>query len=265
MEIDAGVNVLPSRSGKTAWRLDNPNLKNIVSTQEQDSQGRNLYEFLDRSGADRLWCPGVDDACNDRRSAGHRLPDAQLAVGRYRRVRPRRQASRRGPLGRSLTSSKAPARTRSSGAATDVVETAASIFSQYSGSNDADFYDNACGRAAGWRRVLLRPASNGPVLDIDTSNRVNNHRFIRVDTDNPDNRTSIGYGRVREEQGELRAIARSARRRRARDAYDETALDPQLRGVPAGQVGDLVQPVRQRRRALGAPGHARHPRRSRRS
>ena len=40
--------------GETAWRLDNPELKNIVGTQEQDSQGRNLYEFLDRAGVTRF-------------------------------------------------------------------------------------------------------------------------------------------------------------------------------------------------------------------
>jgi hypothetical protein len=42
---------------------------------------------------------------------------------------------------------------------------------------------------------------------ISTANRVDNHRYILVDTDNPDLRTSLGYGRVRKEQGELRAIA----------------------------------------------------------
>ena len=42
---------------------------------------------------------------------------------------------------------------------------------------------------------------------ISTANRVNNHRYIFVDTDNPDLRSAVGYGRVRKEQGELRAIA----------------------------------------------------------
>ena len=37
--------------------------------------------------------------------------------------------------------------------------------------------------------------------------RVNNNRAINVDSDNPDQRSSFGFGRVRMEENDLRAIA----------------------------------------------------------
>ena len=40
--------------------------------------------------------------------------------------------------------------------------------------------------------------------NIDFTNRVNNNRVVLVSTDNPNQRTSLGFGRVRKEEGDLR-------------------------------------------------------------
>ncbi|HEY8378860.1 MAG TPA: carboxypeptidase-like regulatory domain-containing protein, partial [Nannocystis sp.] len=63
LEIDAYLYYTRLRS-EQAWRLDNPTMRHIPLTQERDTQGRNLYDLLDRDGAVRL-VPGVDAACND--------------------------------------------------------------------------------------------------------------------------------------------------------------------------------------------------------
>src|SRR5690606_19086818 len=72
LEIDASIFYSRNRS-IDAWKLDNPNLKNIPLTQETDSQGRNLFDLLDRDGATRL-VGGVDQACNNANLPGLTCP-----------------------------------------------------------------------------------------------------------------------------------------------------------------------------------------------
>jgi len=77
--------------------------------------------------------------------------------------------------------------------------------SAYSGNNAADFYSNCESGQVGGGEWCYDPSTES--YTVDTSSRVDNHRLIRVDTDNPDSRRSLGYGRIRAEQGDLRAIA----------------------------------------------------------
>ena len=62
------------------------------------------------------------------------------------------------------------------------------------------------------------PATDSYSVGITT--RVNNHRFVLVDVDNPDQRTTFGFGRSRFEQNDLRAIATSKGDGLRADAYD---------------------------------------------
>src|SRR5690606_2645160 len=72
---------------------------------------------------------------------------------------------------------------------------------RYSGQNDADFYNNCSERGLiGGGEYCYDPQRGEYLLganDIGNANRVNNNRIIIVDADNPDNRRSLGFGRVR--------------------------------------------------------------------
>lgn len=216
MEIDAGVSYFQSVY-QDAWRLDNPALKNIPATQEQDSQGRNLYEFLDRAGAVDL-VPGVDDACNGADLPGVACPTrAWLSggIGEYDRdIQRRVQAN----LAFTHFFEAAGSHQLKWGGVMSW-DNRRSIYT-YSGSNEASFYDNCAAGESGGGEYCYNPADN--TYEFDRSTRVNNHRFLRVDTDNPDNRFSNGFGVIRREQNDLRALADPLGRGVRMDNYDET-------------------------------------------
>ncbi|HEY8379000.1 MAG TPA: TonB-dependent receptor, partial [Nannocystis sp.] len=77
--------------------------------------------------------------------------------------------------------------------------------SAYSGSNEPDFYDNCPEGQIGGGEYCYDPTSRSYTINL--IGRVNNNRAIVVDSDNPDIRTTLGFGRVRYEQRDLRAIA----------------------------------------------------------
>jgi hypothetical protein len=109
IEIDANL-AYSQFADEIGWRLENPELKNRPATQETDSEGENLFEFLDRDGRLDL-VPGVAEACNAsnlpgrpaRCGCGSRA--ASAASPRTARAAPR-------PASRSRTSSTPPAPTR---------------------------------------------------------------------------------------------------------------------------------------------------------
>ncbi len=216
MEIDAGISYFQSVS-EDAWRLEDPNLKNIVATQEQDSQGRNLYEFLDRAGAvSRV--PGVDAACNGADLPGIACPTrfwVSGGIGEYDRDVNRRVAGR---LNFTHFFEGAGSHQVKWGGTVSWLQRHSTY--TYSGSNDADFTDNCDAGEQGGGEYCYNPSNNE--YRFVRSTRVNNHRFIQVDTDNPDNRFSRGFGTIRREQGDLRALADPLGRGVRTDGYDET-------------------------------------------
>ena len=256
MEIDAGVSYFQSVS-EDAWRLDNPNLKNIPSTQEQDSQGRNLYEFLDRAGAVDL-VPGVDQACNGADLPGHRLSRRGFGcrAASVSTTATSTVASRVGSTSR--TSSRARARTRSSGAAT--CRTCSGAASTPTPARTTPTSTTTARRGSrGGGEYCYDSANNS--YDFDHATRVNNHRFIDRRHRQPG---QPHHPRVRHHPPRAErppGPRRSARPRRPDRRLRRDPLDPQLLGLPPRQVGDPVEPVPQRRRALGDPGHAGHLRR----
>jgi len=206
LEIDAGVYYSRNRS-IDAWKLDNPDLKKIPLTQETDSQGRNLFDLLDRDGATRL-VNGVDQACNNANLPGLTCPTRTWlsgGLGSYSNSTQDRVGGRLA-LTHFLSSKRAGSHQLKYGTEIDSVRFAQD--SRYSGSNDADFYQNCPAGQKGGGEWCFDPTqgANGQYL-LNTANRVNNNRAINVDSDNPDQRTSFGFGRVRLEQGDLRAIA----------------------------------------------------------
>jgi hypothetical protein len=117
---------------------------------------------------------------------------------------------------------------------TQIEHLARNTIVEYSGKNADDFYDNCAmmGLQGGGGEYCYDPSTDSYLIggDVGRGNRVNNHRQIFVDTDNPDARTAFGYGRVRKEQGELRAIASPLGAGVRVDGYDET-LSTQNYGV----------------------------------
>ncbi len=206
LEIDAGVYYSRNRS-IDAWKLDNPNLKNIPLTQETDSQGRNLFDLLDRDGAVRL-VNGVDQACNNANLPGLTCPTRTWLSGGLGTYSNSTQDRVGGNLALThfLSSKRAGSHQLKYGTEIDSVRF--SQDSRYSGSNESDFYSNCPAGQKGGGEWCFDP-TKGPngTYGINTANRVNNNRAIFVDSDNPDARTSFGFGRARLEQGDLRAIA----------------------------------------------------------
>ncbi len=202
IEIDA--NVYYSRShAQEAWKLDNPNLKNIPLTQETDAQGRNLYTLLDRDNGLKL-VPAARDACNDKDLPGLTCPTRTWLSGGLGSYSSSVQDRMGGAfsLTHFISTRRAGSHQLKYGAEIDHVRVISD--NRYSGSNEADFYNNCPAGAKDLGEACYDPATG---YTITTANRVNNNRAIIVDSDNPDQRTAIGFGRVRAEQNDLRAIA----------------------------------------------------------
>lgn len=203
LEIDAGFG-FTQFARVEAWRLDNPNLKNVPATQEQDTEGENLFELLDRDQALDL-VPGVQEACNDSDLPGLACPTRQWisgGIGQYSI-----DLSRRAEGSFSLTHFFNAAGAHQLKYGTQISHEERDLTNRYSGQNADDFYGGCdeMGLSGPGGEWCYDRANDAYV--INNSTRVNNNRFIFVDTDNPDQRTPVGYGRVRKEQGELRAIA----------------------------------------------------------
>jgi hypothetical protein len=187
----------------TAWKVDDPNLRRQPIIQQTDAQGADLFKLLDNEGKSEGVVAGVGPACNDSGLPGQSCPVRQWLSGGIGPYGSGRQRRAEGLLSLTHFFNAAGAHQLKYGGRIEHVEDR--VVEQYSGSNAADFYDRCADGQEGGGEWCYDRASDQ--YSIDTSTRVDNHRLIRVDTDNPNSRTSIGYGRIREEQGELRAIA----------------------------------------------------------
>lgn len=218
VEIDGTLGYLQTAFDE-AWKLDDPRGYTQPATQEQDGQGANLFEFLDRENAlSRV--PGAKDACNDRDLPGLSCPTrAWLSggIGQYARERGRRV---QGDLAFTHFFD-----TRRSGShqlkyGTQLEWLARRRVLRYSGENEDDFVTNCAPGQTGGGEWCFDPNTDG--YAIGQAGRVDNHRMIFADTDNPDLRQSIGFGRVQHERGELRAIADPLGNGARVSAYDAT-------------------------------------------
>ena len=204
IEIDATLYYSKFRS-TDAWRLDDAGLKNVPLLQQTDTQGRNLFDLLDRDGATRL-VPGVDTACNNTELPGLTCPTRTWLSGGLGNYSNYTQDRGGGlfALTHFLNTRRAGAHQIKYGVEIDTVRFRQST--AYSGSNSADFYSNCPAGQQGGGEYCYDPATRSYAVAAGMG-RVDNHRSVTVDGDNPDIRTSIGYGRVRAEQNDLRAIA----------------------------------------------------------
>ncbi|MEX1369424.1 MAG: TonB-dependent receptor [Nannocystaceae bacterium] len=222
IEIDATL-AYSQFANEVAWRIDDPSLLHIPATQESDSEGENLFEFLDRDGRLDL-VPGVAEACNSSDLPGLTCPVRLWLSGGVGQISLDRSRRAEGRLALTHFFNAAGAHQVKYGLAFEHL--ARRTVARFSGSNAADFYDS-CNQAGlggqaddeGGEWCYDAVADR---YDISTINRVDNHRYIIVDTDNPDLRGTTGYGRVRKEQGQLRAIATPLGAGARVPKYDET-------------------------------------------
>jgi hypothetical protein len=218
MEVDASVSYWQGIS-QMAWRLDHPEHKTQTAMQETTAGGRNLIEYLDREGRTDL-VPGVEQACNDSSLPGDGCPIRTWVaggLGQYDRDVARRVHStlafthfvdaRRGGNHQIKWGGESSWLQRQSEY-------------RFSGQNADDFIDHGCeaGETAGGE-YCYSPIDG---YRFSRSTRVDNHRFVLVDGNNPEQATTFGYGTVRHETGELRALADPLGRGVRVDGYDET-------------------------------------------
>ncbi len=201
LEIDAGASFFQA-SQQTAWRVDNPDNKRLTATQEQTANGRNLYEFLDREGRTSL-VPGVDEACNDPNLPGISCPVRTWLSGGIGEFGYQNQRRAEGRIALTHFFSAAGAHQVKYGA--NVEHVSNEIFSKFSGDNSGDFYENCQPDQKGGGEYCYDPETGEYQIFGDT--RVNNNRFVIVNPNTPEQQITRGYGRVRKEQGDLRAIA----------------------------------------------------------
>lgn len=202
LEIDAGLGYFQSAFDE-AWRVDDPELRSLPATQTFSTRGIDLFQTLERENGLEL-APGASNACNDSDLPGQTCPVRSWMSGGLGRTSLDRARRAEGWLSFTHFFEGAGSHQLKYGTRIEHVERGRTL--RYSGSNESDFYDRceADGLVGGGEWCY------DPELDrygIDTSRRVDNHRMILVNGSDPNTRTALGFGRVRRETGELRAIA----------------------------------------------------------
>lgn len=217
LEIDAAASYWQG-SSQVGWRLDDPAIRDQPAAQETSAGGRNLIEYLDRDNRTSD-IPGVEEACNSTDIPGDACPVRTWVsggMGNYER-----DVARRVQGSFSFThfvNSKAGNHQVKWGGEVSYLQRDSRY--AYSGSNSPGFYDNCDAGELGGGEYCFNPSDQS--YRFTRATRVNNNRFILSNADAPDNRTTFGYGRVRHETGELRAIASPLGRGVRVEAYDET-------------------------------------------
>ncbi|MEM9454290.1 MAG: TonB-dependent receptor [Myxococcota bacterium] len=217
IELDATL-AYSQYTNETAWRLDNPELRDQPATQHRSHDGAELFDLLDREGRLDL-VPGAAAACNQSELPGTRCPVRLWmsgGLGQSGRDRSRRIEGR---LATTHFFNAAGSHQLKYGVAFEHLTRRTT--SRYSGSNRADFYGRCTGEGleGDGGEWCFDPRTEQYL--IANTDRVDNHRYIVVDQENPEQRTTFGYGRVRKEQGELSAIATPAGSGIRAPAYSE--------------------------------------------
>jgi hypothetical protein len=219
LEIDANLSYFQA-SSIGAWRLDNERWYNTPTTQFNPTTagGRNLYEFLDADKATNL-VPGVDENCNNAAIPGEVCPTRNWlsgGIGEYGTATQRRVEGR---FNLTHFFNAAGAHQLKYGGTMEYLR--AETLSRYSGSNAGDFYDNcAAGEIDGGEWCYNR--STDQYSFQNDLGRVNNNRYIIVNPDQPNTNITFGYGRVRKEQDDLRALSTPAGEGIRAPRYNET-------------------------------------------
>src|SRR5690606_32346458 len=190
LEVDAQVSYWQGVS-EMAWRLEHPEHKAQPAMQENTAGGRNLIEYLDREGRTDL-VPGAEDACNDPDLPGQACPVRTWVsggLGQYDRDVARRV---QGSLAFThfVDARRGGNHQIKWGGETSWLQRQSDY--RFSGSNAEDFlgYDCEAGEVAGGE-YCHSPIDGYRFTD---RSRVDNHRFILVDGNNPDQATTFGYG-----------------------------------------------------------------------
>ncbi|MEX1368205.1 MAG: TonB-dependent receptor, partial [Nannocystaceae bacterium] len=203
---------------QTAWRLDDPRQRERPATQRVSNEGESLLEVLDQEGTvDRV--AGVVGACGGS-AGGLACPVHSWrsgGIGQYGTDR-----SRRAEGSAALTHFLVAAGSHQLKYGVAFEHLQRRRVARYSGSNARDFYGNcdALGLGGDGGEWCFDPATRDYV--VADGERVDNHRYLVVDGASPDRVESFGFGRVRKELGQLRAIATAEGAGARVPGYDET-------------------------------------------
>jgi hypothetical protein len=199
VRIDAHLDYFQTRS-EAPWRVDNPEILRRPAVQELSSRGQNLPDVLARQGM-LAAVPGVSEACADD-GAGVPCPIYTWVgggLGRLTSDRGRRLAG-----GINLDGFWQAAGVHETSGGVEVRWNQRATRLAYSGSNDRDFVDGSCeANEQGFGEWCY--SEQGGYRDV-SEYRVDNHRYISINRDEPQSSVTHSYGRIRRETGELRAI-----------------------------------------------------------
>lgn len=202
LEIDATVGYFQTKS-EEAWRLDRPELRDLPATQINDGRGKDLFKLLDNdSRLDDV--AGIQGACNDTSLPGLTCPVRSWVsggLGRYAKT-----TNRRVQADLSLTHFFSAAGSHQLKYGAQFEHLARRRRLQYSGSNEPDFRDTCKADGLQGGGEWCYDDETDQYSDLSRG-RVNNNRMIFVNSNDPNNRTTRGYGRIQRERGSLRAIA----------------------------------------------------------
>ncbi len=216
LEIDASISYWQG-STQMAWRLEDPSLLDRPASQVQTGAGRNLYEYLQTDGRTTL-VPGVEEACNDPDLPGNPCPVRAWVsggLGHYDRDVARRVE---GSLDLTHFVNALGSHQFKWGGQVGWLQRQSEY--RYSGRNEPDFLTHGCEAGEVGHGEYCHSEDGG--YRFTRADRVDNHRYLLVDGNNPDNVTTFGYGTARHETGDLRALADPLGRGVRVDAYDET-------------------------------------------
>jgi hypothetical protein len=217
LEVDASLGYSQFVE-QQAWRLDNPRLEDIPATQTNSAHGSDLLALLEREGATSL-VPGVREACDDD-LPGVACPTRTWLSGGLGEID--HDVSRRVAGNLMLTRSFGiGSRSRHQVRGGLQVEWLQrhGVY-RYSGHNDPNFLANCLAGQSGGGEVCYDHELDE--YELDNSVRVDNHRFVLIDADNPQSAQTRGFGRARHEREDLRAVTDRDGHGARVDAYDET-------------------------------------------
>lgn len=200
LEVEASVGYTRSRR-IDAWRLDNPSLRDIPATQYQTTVpgGANLFEFLDRDQATDL-VAGVQEACNDAEIPGVACP---IRVWRSGGIGQTSDITGQQIAGNLHFTHFIPKNILKYGVQVQHVRQRNRF--RYSGSNTSELFEDCPAGTVDHGEFCWDPGQQEYIFN--TSQQVDNHRFLIVNVSNPESVTTLGYGRPRYEQGSLRTVA----------------------------------------------------------
>jgi hypothetical protein len=222
MDLEGVVSYL-RESFDSAWLLDNAKNRYFPATQtfDQPDQGLSLYQLLGQDGAISNFS-GIEEACNSSDINGVVCPVRTWLSGGLGPYTIDKAQALEAVLKAGHFFKLAGQHQLKYGVEFKWLQR--NLETGYSGYNSPDFYENCKARGLEGEGEWCYDKSTDEyqLMGAASATRVNNHRLIVYSADNPENVSTFGYGRVRHERGDLRAMTDAAGNGARVDDYHET-------------------------------------------